>query len=232
MEVSDEVRAEARAMFDKYDKDASGSLDRKEIRKVLLKMDKGLESDSPVMQAMVDQLIKQADTDMSGVLEFEEFIGVYARLAHKKAMLKAARREDRANQAKAGQRRASEAEEEEEMIKRNLEALAAAKAAKGKAGGGGSAKAGTTDADLAAAREAAIQYEFDVKRAREAFERHDVDRSGSISKGELAALLKDLGKTVSDDRLDQLYNAADADMLGQISLGEFVDIWNTLHTLA
>jgi len=223
MELSEEVRAEARAMFDKYDKDKSGSLDRREIRKVLLKMDKTLEDGSPVVQAMINQIIKQADTDLSGFLEFEEFIGVYARLAQKKAMLKAARRQDRAAQAKGEQRRASEAEEEEEMIKRNLEALAAAKAAKGKVGGGPS------DADLAASREAAIQYEFDVKHAKEAFERYDVDRSGSISKEELAALLKSLGKAVSAARLDELYDSADADMVGQVSLGEFVQIWKTLQ---
>eukprot|EP00026_Physarum_polycephalum_P016314 Phypoly_transcript_17194.p1 GENE.Phypoly_transcript_17194~~Phypoly_transcript_17194.p1 ORF type:complete len:257 (+),score=54.55 Phypoly_transcript_17194:84-773(+) len=71
--------AEARAAFDKFDKDKSGTIDRNELKELLLssmnrKMAPGM------VERFVDAQMQLADKDGSGAIDFDEFLAVYNKM--------------------------------------------------------------------------------------------------------------------------------------------------------
>jgi len=63
-----------RDVFDKIDKDGGGSVDNEELFEALADMDLGLGDDPAVRNERLAQLIKDADSDNSGEIEFDEFV--------------------------------------------------------------------------------------------------------------------------------------------------------------
>ena len=51
----------------------------------------------------------------------------------------------------------------------------------------------------------------------------DGDRDGNISADELKQALRSLGKSVSDDRLEEIMEAVDTDNSGTVNMKEFMD---------
>ena len=62
------------------------------------------------------------------------------------------------------------------------------------------------------------------EKARQAFEKYDVDKSGNIDKDELKALMIDLGmnKGLNEDQFESDFGAAD----GKLDYDEFVGLYN------
>ena len=65
--MSAPTEAQLREVFDAFDQDGNGSIDAKEIRAVCDQL--GLEADA----SDIEDLIKKADTDGNGKIEFNEF---------------------------------------------------------------------------------------------------------------------------------------------------------------
>jgi len=77
--LTEEELADAKVQFQKYDKDNSGSIDKKELGELLINsMSKKM---GPAMvQRFIDSQMQLADKDGSGEIDFDEFLGVYSRL--------------------------------------------------------------------------------------------------------------------------------------------------------
>ena len=65
--MSNPTEDQLREVFNTFDKDGNGSIDREEIKAVCESL--GIEAD----KSAIDDLIKQADADGNGKIEFEEF---------------------------------------------------------------------------------------------------------------------------------------------------------------
>ncbi|KAJ1653094.1 Calmodulin-2 [Dispira simplex] len=72
---------------------------------------------------------------------------------------------------------------------------------------------------------AKLVKEIEVRRA---FKAIDADKSGSISRDELRAALKAMGKPYGEDQLDKLIKEVDANGDGQIDLREFCQLYHKL----
>jgi len=62
---------------------------------------------------------------------------------------------------------------------------------------------------------------------RQAFDQFDTDRSGTISRSELAALCAKVGKELNQTELEEAFNVLDADVSGTIEFEEFLEWWNS-----
>ena len=71
----EELRAEAREMFQLFDDDSSGSLDKGEVRKLAQSMGMNLNAKE------LDDVFSQMDTSGDGDVDFDEFFAVYAKIA-------------------------------------------------------------------------------------------------------------------------------------------------------
>ena len=80
--VSSEQRELAKMKFDMYDVDGSGCIDKKELKNVLREL---LDASDGVLDQYVQLVFRQHDTDFSGSLSFDEFVGIYSQLLFEKA---------------------------------------------------------------------------------------------------------------------------------------------------
>lgn len=71
-EAEDKLRKSLRTTFDQFDADASGAIDAKEIEALMQSL--GMLMDAEALA----QMVKEADTDGSGEIEFDEFYAVMA----------------------------------------------------------------------------------------------------------------------------------------------------------
>ena len=79
----------------------------------------------------------------------------------------------------------------------------------------------------------------EVDSCREAFNRFDVDRSGTIDATELKQVLTEMGQEPTEEELYQMIAECDADCSGDIDFCEFIDmierqaaraeLWNDEH---
>merc|ERR1711998_439333 len=88
------------------------------------------------------------------------------------------------------------------------------------------------DAAIAAAKAQFDLYDAQVSEATAAFRKYDTDGSNSVDLNELSNLLKDLGFQLSDEQMKQyameLYEEVDRDLVGNISLSEFIEFYGTV----
>lgn len=66
--------------------------------------------------------------------------------------------------------------------------------------------------------------ERDIKESRDAFERFDRDRSGTLDLWELRAALQDLGKEPTEDELSMLISAVDDEHDGEVDFEAFLGL--------
>eukprot|EP01111_Echinosteliopsis_oligospora_P015688 TRINITY_DN627_c0_g1_i1.p1 TRINITY_DN627_c0_g1~~TRINITY_DN627_c0_g1_i1.p1 ORF type:complete len:240 (+),score=71.02 TRINITY_DN627_c0_g1_i1:67-786(+) len=77
--LSEDDIADARVQFKKYDKDGSGTIDREELKELLL-VTMGKKMSAMMVQRMVDAQMQLADKDGSGEIDFDEFLTVYNKI--------------------------------------------------------------------------------------------------------------------------------------------------------
>uniref|UniRef100_A0A7S1CIC3 EF-hand domain-containing protein n=1 Tax=Bicosoecida sp. CB-2014 TaxID=1486930 RepID=A0A7S1CIC3_9STRA len=74
--VSEEQMAAAKLQFDSFDSDSSGTINKAELRTLLGTLD--LNFSDAMFDAYVQTAFRDADRDLSGDLDFEEFQKIYA----------------------------------------------------------------------------------------------------------------------------------------------------------
>eukprot|EP01116_Phalansterium_solitarium_P025442 TRINITY_DN9736_c0_g1_i2.p1 TRINITY_DN9736_c0_g1~~TRINITY_DN9736_c0_g1_i2.p1 ORF type:complete len:305 (+),score=86.75 TRINITY_DN9736_c0_g1_i2:160-1074(+) len=67
----------ARSLFDRYDKDQSGSIDHNELRLLLTKLFRRAHIDRKSREEMIKRLLRKYDTDNSNKIEWSEFLLLY-----------------------------------------------------------------------------------------------------------------------------------------------------------
>jgi len=75
--LSEQDKAKAKATWDKYDKDKSGTVDKEEFIPMMSAL---LDIDPENTKTYLNLKFKQADKDFSGALSFQEFIDMYAKM--------------------------------------------------------------------------------------------------------------------------------------------------------
>jgi len=70
---------DAEVQFIKYDEDKSGTIDREELYKLLVDVNKGKQS-AEILHSTADMHFKAADKDVNGQIDELEFLQVYAKL--------------------------------------------------------------------------------------------------------------------------------------------------------
>ena len=65
------------------------------------------------------------------------------------------------------------------------------------------------------------EVDDDMAMIKEAFDLFDKDSDGTIELSELKAVMNDLGRSVSDEELEEMMNDVDADGNGSIDFDEF-----------
>jgi len=75
--MADQHRQRARQVFDKFDADHSGTVEKKELENMLKELH--VFENSSMVDTYADMMFKQNDKDKSGKLDFEEFFTLYTK---------------------------------------------------------------------------------------------------------------------------------------------------------
>ncbi|EGG18602.1 hypothetical protein DFA_04096 [Cavenderia fasciculata] len=81
VELTEAEIEEARVVFQKYDKDNSGTIDRSELKE-LVKESLTRKMGDILVNRLVDSNMQLADKDGSGAIDFNEFIAIYGKLVN------------------------------------------------------------------------------------------------------------------------------------------------------
>jgi Ca2+-binding EF-hand superfamily protein len=207
----EEMRAEAKEMFDFWDDDDSGSLDKGEVRKLAQSMGMNLNAKA------LDEAFSQMDTSGDGDVDFEEFFEWYAKnaesdggmfysftqkgnLSRMRVHVNELRRKfvpSLTFRREAGYR---------ELVKRDAAASAG--------------KMSKTE-EMIADRRKQRGYQLE-----ETFNEMDTSGDGALDKEEIGDVFKKMGVALSQDDLDQAMEEMDADGGGDVDFDEFKQWWD------
>lgn len=188
--VDAETRKKLRMVFDKFDEDGSGAVSTGEMTKMIRQLELSLSSEE------IAQLMRDADPDGSGQIEFEEFVTVMAEQMNKGGGL--------ADVVSAAG---------------NLFGWVG-----GLASWFSGEKPAEEKPVAPVAPVAKPLDEETRKKLRMVFDKFDEDRSGAVSTYEMTKMVNELGLELGPAEIGNLMKEADPDGSGQIDFDEFVSV--------
>ena len=221
-----------RELFDRYDVDGTGELEKDEVQAMLFEM--GFECNDDYLQ----QMITRFDADKSGTVGFSEFKAFWNYISHVARPL-VHYRALHPGVIKAGFEKESERVGSmfvgEEIVALEIKgnrvryskgwvsvvsekgALIIEEVVPQTAGDGGQAAE-------------AAKKPPEVDRAR--FDRFDEDKTGELEMEEIQAMMEEMGYQCDSEYLDQMMDKYDTDSSGSVDFGEFKEFWNFISNVA